>query len=76
MKNVIYCQRKPLTTGIPVRTCGLVANGYVHIDEETNAWECSLCHEVFQLMDGTPEENHMNYCHNCGARMSMEITEE
>ena len=44
----------------------------LHIDEETNAWECSLCHEVYQLMDGTPEENHMHYCHNCGAKMSTE----
>ena len=38
-------------------------------DEDTNAWECSVCHEVWQLMDGTPEENNMHYCHNCGARM-------
>ena len=38
-------------------------------DEDTNAWECSVCHEVFQLMEGTPEENNMHYCHNCGARM-------
>ena len=60
-------------TRADLRPCG---EWILHIDEETNAWECSLCHEVFQLMDGTPEENHMNYCHNCGARMSMEITEE
>ena len=41
-------------------------------DHDANAWECSLCGEIWQLMEGTPEENHMNYCHNCGAKMSME----
>lgn len=41
-------------------------------DEDTNAYECSVCHEVWQLMDGTPEENNMHYCHNCGAKMEME----
>ena len=41
-------------------------------DPNANAWECSKCGEVWQLMEGTPEENHMNYCHNCGAKMSME----
>ena len=55
-------------TRADLRPCG---KWILHIDEETNAWECSLCHEVYQLMDGTPEENYMNYCHNCGARMRM-----
>ena len=40
-----------------------------HDAEEANAWECSLCHHVWQLMDGNPDENKMNYCTNCGAKM-------
>lgn len=56
-------------TRADLRSCG---KWILHIDEAINAWECSLCHEVYQLMDGTPEENNMNYCNNCGARMSTE----
>ena len=41
-----------------------------HDDDETNAWECSICHNIWQLMDGTPTENHMHYCSYCGAKMS------
>ena len=42
-------------------------------DESTNAWECSVCHEVIQLMEGTPQENNYNFCPNCGARLEMEM---
>ena len=38
-------------------------------DEDTNAWECSNCHSVQQLLDGTPFENHWHYCPSCGAKM-------
>ena len=44
-------------------------------EEESNAWQCSVCHEVWQLMDGTPAENGMNYCQHCGAEMTMPDTE-
>lgn len=38
------------------------------IDEENEAWECSVCGKVWCLY-GTPIDNGMNYCPNCGARM-------
>lgn len=41
-------------------------------DEDTNAWECSVCHEVIQLMEGNPQENKCNFCPNCGAHLEME----
>ena len=41
-------------------------------DEYTNAWECSSCHEVVQLMDGSPFENGWHYCPYCGLRMEKE----
>ena len=41
-------------------------------DEDTNAWECSECHEVVQLMDGSPFENGWHYCPYCGLRMEKE----
>ena len=33
------------------------------------AWVCSVCGEPWTLIDGTPDENYMHYCPNCGARM-------
>ena len=30
---------------------------------------CSACGEPWVLIDGTPQENNMNYCPNCGAKM-------
>ena len=44
-------------------------------DEDTNAWECSACHEVQQLMNGTPFENNWHYCPSCGAKMEKELRE-
>ena len=44
-------------------------------EEDANTWECSICHEVWQLMDGTPAQNNMKYCHNCGAEMTSDEME-
>lgn len=32
-------------------------------------WVCSVCGEPWRLFYGTPEENGMHYCPNCGAKM-------
>lgn len=32
-------------------------------------YQCSECGEEWTLIDGTPEENGMRYCPNCGAKM-------
>lgn len=39
------------------------------IESDHGSYVCSLCGEDWLLNDGTPEENHMNYCPRCGARM-------
>ena len=38
-------------------------------EPDTNAYECTACHDVFWLSDGTPFENNYNFCPNCGADM-------
>lgn len=35
-------------------------------------YECSNCGELWNLIAGTPEENNMHYCPNCGAKMEAE----
>ena len=37
-----------------------------------NSYLCTSCGEIWTLNDGTPEENNMNYCPNCGADMRGE----
>lgn len=33
-------------------------------------WQCTHCQSLINI-DGTPEENLLNYCPNCGAKMEM-----
>lgn len=35
-------------------------------------YACSACGNDIYTVDGTPEDNDMNYCPNCGAKMVME----
>ena len=51
----------------PVRHATWVQDG--EFDEEANVYTCSLCGEDWQLNAGNPEDNNMNYCPNCGAKM-------
>lgn len=32
-------------------------------------YRCSVCGEEWYLEDGTPQQNNMNFCPRCGARM-------
>ena len=41
-------------------------------DEDENVYTCSVCGEPWTLFDGTPQENNMHYCPNCGAKMESE----
>ena len=46
-------------------------------EEESDPWgdshyRCSVCGCEWFLEAGTPAENGMNYCPNCGARMDGE----
>ena len=46
-------------------------NWTLYENEAANAWECSVCHEVIQLMEGNPQENKYNFCPTCGARLKI-----
>ena len=39
---------------------------------DDSTYECDQCGEPWTLIDGTPQDNNMNYCPNCGARMDKE----
>lgn len=40
--------------------------------DEDCTWECSACGELWTLIEGTPKQNGMNFCPNCGAKMEGE----
>ncbi len=44
--------------------------------DEANTWECPYCHLVWDLDEGTPEENDMNFCPKCGHGMREESNEQ
>ena len=41
-------------------------------DDGDNTWSCSVCGEPWVLIDGTPKENGMKFCPNCGAKMEVQ----
>ena len=41
-------------------------------EDEDGVWECSACGAMWVLSDGTPFENKMRYCPECGERITEE----
>lgn len=44
-------------------------------EEHGIKWQCTGC-KVLMNLDGTPQENLIYYCPNCGAKMDKEATDE
>lgn len=70
-KDMIYNQQRYV---IDVQ---LVKHGKWEEIEEYGGWgdthyRCSVCGEEWYLEDGTPQQNNMNFCPRCGARMMMD----
>ena len=42
---------------------------YDENDYDDLTYSCSVCGEPWTLIDGTPQDNQMHYCPNCGAKM-------
>jgi rubrerythrin len=38
-----------------------------------SVYVCSVCGETWTLIEGTPLDNNMHYCPNCGAKMDSEV---
>ena len=36
-------------------------------------YTCSNCNNDWTTIDGTPQQNFMNYCPNCGAKMDSQL---
>lgn len=42
---------------------------YFLIDEDSNVYQCKICKYEFYITDGTPLENHINFCPCCGRKI-------
>jgi DNA-directed RNA polymerase subunit RPC12/RpoP len=40
-----------------------------------NVYQCSVCGEEWDFLEGTPNQNSYHYCPNCGAKMEKEESE-
>jgi len=38
-----------------------------------DTWECSVWGKPWTLIEGTPQDNLMNYCPQCGAKMDLNL---
>ena len=44
-------------------------------EKRGSKWQCTGC-KVLMSIDGTPQENLLYYCPNCGAKMGKEVADE
>lgn len=44
-------------------------------DYDELTWTCARCGEPWTLIDGTPDDNNMNFCPACGAAMTDEAVQ-
>ena len=51
---------------------------YKQTDIDYNSWSCNKCKCEWCMEDGTPKDNNLNYCPECGTRIKefIEYTEE
>ena len=61
----IFIDTLPSADVEPVRRGHWICIG----DIDEYIFECSECHEIYCLNDGTPKEQQYNYCPNCGTKL-------
>lgn len=65
--NDVYQAMNDIPSAEPERKKGKWM--YKPNEYDGNTYECSRCGEPWTLIEGTPKENNMNYCPNCGAKL-------
>ena len=58
---------------IPVADVALVR--HERWEKHGSKWQCTGC-KMLMSIDGTPQENLLYYCPNCGASMDKEVADE
>lgn len=66
-------QFEDLIIQMPEADVAPVVHGKWEVEEDIfgdDTYICSVCKEPWVLITGTPQNNNMNYCPNCGAKMT------
>lgn len=50
-----------------------VKHGHWITDSDDNWYECSSCKCLWMTISGTPQDNNMRFCPECGAHMDEEV---
>lgn len=79
-RDLCLCVSESDINAIPAADVAPVRHGHwVPTDmgggEPDKAYVCSACGEAWFLASGTPEENNMNYCPRCGAKIYEEAAD-
>lgn len=61
---------------MPAADVAPVRHGYWEELDEEGCYCCSACDNPWIIIDGTPQDNDMNFCPNCGAKMDEKECEE
>ena len=56
---------------IPAADVAPVRHGYWIEQCEESLYSCSACGSEWVTIEGTPEENDMDFCPHCGAKMDL-----
>ena len=62
-----FIDKEPAADVAPVR--------YGRWEKRGSKWQCTNC-KVLMSIDGTPQENLLYHCPNCGAKMDLEESNE
>lgn len=72
-KRRINCQVIEIINNMPtIETNPVVHGKWNCVNEDENVYMCSACGYEYILIDGTLQDNEMNYCCRCGADMRGE----
>lgn len=61
---------------MPAADVAPVRHGYWIEQYEESLYSCSACGTEWVTIEGTPEENGMDFCPNCGAKMDGKERDE
>ena len=68
LKNLMFDVDRDVVRKAPAVDAEPVRHGrYIQLDEDT--WQCSACGVLWTFIDGGPDDNEVDYCPKCGARM-------
>ena len=67
--EIPYLDAAKILRETAAKEIALVKHGHWIPDYGDDSWECSCCKCLWTTIGGTPKDNNMAYCPECGAKM-------